>query len=223
MADVDTEPFVSCSVCKTPKPASEFYKKNKQCKTCKRDRMLIKKRGSSNKYEQDRLEGQGNVCDICETPIRLCDASRGATATRAKAKEEADAAAPVVPVAVGDHCHVCETPRGMLCGPCNLGLGHFYDSPHRLRQAAAYIERWRNVGGHVKCRVIEEPSPVLIDNDGKGPVPVPYRKVPLLNGGHPLTESGIILTEDDDSDEEEKSCSACGAASPRSTHTCPNR
>lgn len=39
-----------------------------------------------------------------------------------------------------DHCHATGLSRDRLCRPCNLGLGHFRDSPARLRAAAAYIE-----------------------------------------------------------------------------------
>ncbi|MBA2724751.1 MAG: hypothetical protein H0U53_02075 [Actinobacteria bacterium] len=30
--------------------------------------------------------------------------------------------------------------RGILCGPCNQGLGSYYDNPALLRAAAAYLE-----------------------------------------------------------------------------------
>lgn len=39
-----------------------------------------------------------------------------------------------------DHCHLTLRIRGLLCHHCNVGLGHFRDSPERLRRAASYLE-----------------------------------------------------------------------------------
>lgn len=42
-----------------------------------------------------------------------------------------------------DHCHDSGIVRGLLCGPCNTGLGHMRDNPAIMRAAADYIERHR--------------------------------------------------------------------------------
>jgi len=38
-----------------------------------------------------------------------------------------------------DHCHTTGKIRGVLCGACNIGLGHFRDNPEFLRRAADYL------------------------------------------------------------------------------------
>lgn len=41
-----------------------------------------------------------------------------------------------------DHCHTTNVVRGLLCNGCNLGLGHFKDSPDRLSSAITYLMRY---------------------------------------------------------------------------------
>jgi hypothetical protein len=39
-----------------------------------------------------------------------------------------------------DHDHVTNEVRGLLCGPCNMALGLFKDSPEVLKQAVKYLD-----------------------------------------------------------------------------------
>jgi hypothetical protein len=41
-----------------------------------------------------------------------------------------------------DHCHVTGLVRGLLCGGCNLALGHLEDNPVFAHKAGFYLERW---------------------------------------------------------------------------------
>jgi len=38
-----------------------------------------------------------------------------------------------------DHCHTSGAVRGLLCHPCNLGIGYLQDNPEIMRAAADYV------------------------------------------------------------------------------------
>lgn len=38
-----------------------------------------------------------------------------------------------------DHCHDGKGVRGILCGNCNRGLGHFLHDPELLKSAIKYL------------------------------------------------------------------------------------
>ena len=62
------------------------------------------------------LRKQGGVCAIC-------------------GEHEGSVTMPV------DHNHETGAVRGILCGPCNRGLGQFKDDPERLKKALRYLRR----------------------------------------------------------------------------------
>jgi NMD protein affecting ribosome stability and mRNA decay len=146
-----------CRKCDTVKPRSEFYIRETvsdglytYCKKCKSkdnskysssprrkewfskwyvaNRSTIKKNLKKNaikrKYGLDideynqLLESQNHKCAICGEEMH----GREVTV---------------------DHCHQTMRIRGILCGKCNKGLGHFRDRIDVLTKAISYLEHYR--------------------------------------------------------------------------------
>lgn len=42
-----------------------------------------------------------------------------------------------------DHDHSDNSPRGLLCSNCNVGIGHFQEDPELLRLAVEYLSEWK--------------------------------------------------------------------------------
>jgi hypothetical protein len=84
-----------------------------------RDAVLRRKYGLSADDWHDLLVAQRGACAICGTTT---------------------AGGPGFHV---DHCHTTGKIRGLLCGPCNTGIGQLKDDPDVIRAAAAYVERHR--------------------------------------------------------------------------------
>lgn len=87
----------------------------------RRDRLSkIKARYGINEADWDRMVvEQGGRCAICEV-------ATGAL--------------------VVDHCHDSGRVRGLLCAPCNKGLGHFADDADKMVAAVAYLLTKRQEG-----------------------------------------------------------------------------
>lgn len=67
-------------------------------------------------------QDQGGACAICRRPFAV-ENQPGMHADNC----------------VVDHCHRTGKVRGLLCPHCNLGLGHFFDSPALLEAAQHYL------------------------------------------------------------------------------------
>ncbi len=73
-----------------------------------------KKYGLTSEKVEQMLHVQQNLCAICKKPF------------------------PKTPNV--DHCHKSRKVRGLLCNPCNQGLGLFKDDPISLTNAILYLQ-----------------------------------------------------------------------------------
>ncbi|MFE7780319.1 endonuclease VII domain-containing protein [Streptomyces nigrescens] len=131
-----------CSICKETKPRDMFGRRTNgysrsECKPCAaaRTRKWVKENpermralnrattlrryyGITEAQYDSLLEAQDGLCLICRSPG---DPDRR------------------VPLVV-DHCHDSMRIRGLLCNPCNQGIGFLRDSVEILRSAIEYLE-----------------------------------------------------------------------------------
>lgn len=83
------------------------------------ERICRDKYGISHEQRDRLLAVQGGVCAVCSRALTKF----GSGSTHACI----------------DHCHSTGKVRGILCGGCNKGLGHFRDNPESLARAAEYL------------------------------------------------------------------------------------
>lgn len=89
-----------------------------ECRERTRRSALMRRYGITEEHVARLLADQGNACAICR--IQLTLSAR--------------------PWPFVDHDHATKDIRGVLCGHCNFGLGHFRDSIERLQSAIRYLE-----------------------------------------------------------------------------------
>jgi hypothetical protein len=90
-----------------------------------RKHSLWKKYGMTLEQYDEMLFKQGGSCSICKSTKPW-----GFVAEPKRAKE----------FFCVDHDHTTREVRGLLCQPCNTGLGSFKDNPDYLRMAIKYLE-----------------------------------------------------------------------------------
>ena len=136
-----------CRVCQVIKPLAHFYSNSvahKRCvggvaNTCKdcaaqeaRDKELQRTYGITQADYDTLFAAQKTSCAICGIPGESL-----ATTVRLD-----DRRGPVSGVLTVDHDHTSGAVRGLLCDPCNRGLGYFREDPDVLKRAIVYIETY---------------------------------------------------------------------------------
>ncbi len=140
-----------CKTCGQEKPLSEFSPQRRgrlgvrtSCKPCNsewvmqyRDKNpdvqlnahLLRVFGITLAEYNRLLDAQNGVCAICGNPPVIALGIRSRRQGRA-----------VRPRLVVDHNHETNEIRGLLCTPCNRGIGLLNDDPKRVRAALDYLE-----------------------------------------------------------------------------------
>lgn len=128
-----------CRGCKQTKPLADFsahagFKdgRNSKCKTCKdtlrRESIAAGRQRSHAPYSYKKqlmarygltVEAYDDMLLKCESKCEICRQEK--------------------PLNV-DHCHTTGIVRGLLCTPCNTGLGKLGDSLELLQRAIKYLD-----------------------------------------------------------------------------------
>lgn len=138
-----------CNGCGLDKPLDEFGKRpggqpRSRCKRCLSEATMRWRDGNEDRAldahlrrafgitlaeYREMLVGQGGVCAICGEPPTVALG----IPTRRQGRA-------VRPRLVVDHNHATGEVRGLLCAPCNRGIGFLGDTADGVRRALAYLE-----------------------------------------------------------------------------------
>jgi len=115
-----------------------FWKNQSQCKNCGREYMRKWRRENTARQKQIQRKSQlwKNYSLTQEEYEKMFRAQQGKCAICGRL---GGGTSKEYPLDV-EHCHLTGKIRGLVCSPCNLGLGHFDDDPARLRAAADFVE-----------------------------------------------------------------------------------
>jgi len=97
--------------------ATAYYHLHRAEKAAYKKRRNITKHGISEAAFHTMVEAQGGKCAICAQPPK-----RGRLHI--------------------DHNHQTGAVRGLLCSPCNTGLGLFAENPQNLNSAISYLQKF---------------------------------------------------------------------------------
>lgn len=130
-------PLKHCTLCKQVKPASEFpppHTKQRRCLLCvSAPRRSVQRRAYEFGPQLRRLYGVAP-----ERYLQLLEAQDGRCAICHRTQPGRNRLSV-------DHNHLTGEVRGLLCNPCNQGLGRLSDSQRKLREALRYLEKYEGV------------------------------------------------------------------------------
>lgn len=107
---------------KKPQTGITVNKNSKEYKDHVANLRFKKNYGISLEDYNNLFEKQNGVCAICLQPEIIVQHNK------------------IMKLSV-DHCHDSKKVRGLLCGNCNRGLGHFRDSINLLEKSIEYLKQ----------------------------------------------------------------------------------
>ena len=132
----------TCSLCKEAKTFSSYYKRSdtgkyrSACKPCHSKQEKIRRDNRTPEQVESRVLATRKYSLRENYGISLDDYDSMVMEQNNKCKICLD----VMKRPCVDHCHVTGDVRGLLCRPCNSGIGQLKDDPEILRIGANYIE-----------------------------------------------------------------------------------
>lgn len=137
-----------CTQCETVKPRADYYESKEgwlrqPCKPCHRSNQQIRHRQAVREDPEGvakKMKRRNRRVNLAKYGLTLDDYDRLHSAQEGRClicDTETDYNLAV------DHCHDTGEVRGLLCIPCNVGIGNLGDDPDRLRAAADYLENYR--------------------------------------------------------------------------------
>jgi len=135
----------TCNICGEAKSLDDFHKKSSakdgkqtMCKECNKARVRSWQDDNPNYWRTQRnrkdsiaVQRRARTYGITETEVKLLLETSFCELCHAEFSETARKNI--------DHDHVTGKVRGVLCGHCNRGLGHFKDDPELLKRAINYL------------------------------------------------------------------------------------
>ncbi len=166
MSPVAPASSTPCSTCGESYPPSEYQRRRKQCRACRRaaqarwreenrDRVREQRERAHQAAPEKRRERQARWWKRraealtwkrrCQEVKRLFGLERGQYEAMIRVQQNLCAVCgcpPPIRYLAVDHDHDTGEVRALLCRNCNLGIANFRENIHHLHAAADYLERF---------------------------------------------------------------------------------